>query len=124
MTWKKRAIGVKIISIAAIFYGVLDIAQFFMPVISNNRIEYSIPITGLLFLISGIGTLLKKEWGRKGMIFSFFVVIFQSIIGIIYDFPLNIIFHSIVIVISGLVIFFFMRYSFYFTTQEGNGDRT
>jgi hypothetical protein len=111
MTGEKRAIGVKIISIAAIFYGVLDIAQLFMPLRSNGRIEYSIPITGLLFLISGIGTLAKKEWGRKGMIFSCCVVIFQSVIGIIYDFPLNIIPHSIFIVISGLIICFFIRKS-------------
>jgi hypothetical protein len=111
MTGEKRAIGVKVISIAAILYGVLDMAQLFMPVISNDRIEYSIPITGLLFLISGVGTLIKKEWGRKGMIFACFVVIAQSVIGIIYDFPLNIIFHSISIVIPGLVICFFMRKS-------------
>lgn len=107
---QKRPVGVTIISIAAIIYGVLDIGQLFVPVITEERIEYSVPFLGILLLLFGIGTLALKEWARVGMIFGCALAIFQLALGIFSGrLPLEICFSLIFIILFGLVIFYFTR---------------
>lgn len=107
---QKRPVGVTIISIAAIIYGVLDIGQLFVPVITEERIEYSVPFLGILLLLFGIGTLALKEWARVGMIFGCVLAIFQLALGIFSGrLPLEICFSLIFIILFGLVIFYFTR---------------
>jgi len=112
---QKRPIGVTIVSIAAIIYGVLDIGALFMPIITEEIIEYSIPILGILFLLFGIGTLALKEWARIGMIFGCMLAILQSALSIfspvaLYDrLPVAIFLNVVFIILFGLVIFYFTR---------------
>lgn len=105
--YQKRPTGVTIISIATIIYGVLDICQLFMPIITEERIEYSIPITGILLSLFGIGTLALKEWARIGMIFGCMLAIFQSLLGIYYErLPVAFILNILFIILFGAWSFF------------------
>jgi hypothetical protein len=107
-TQKKRPLGVSVISVSVITYGVLDIVQLFMPIRTETTIEYSFPILGILFIINGIGIFASIEWARKGMIIACCLAIIMSVQTITQPFPLNVV-SLLSIIIFGLIVFYLMR---------------
>lgn len=108
----KRPTGVIIISIVTIVYGLLDIGDFlfFQPVVTEKRIEYSIPFLGIIFLISGVGALASKPWARVGIIIGCMLATFYSVQDIYYGgLPAGIFTHVVFIILYALVIFYLTR---------------
>ena len=107
---RKRSIGLIIICLAAILYGILDIGQVFMPTVTGDRVEYSIPLIGALLLAFSIGTLAMKDWARRLMIFACMYAIFETGRGLFYDTQAVMVILSVIfIVLFVLVIFYLTR---------------
>jgi len=109
---RKRPVEATIISIVAIIYGVLEIVEFLFisPVITEKKIIYTIPFLGTIFLLSGVGTLALKEFGRMGMIIGCMIAIFYSGQAIYRGgLPEGIFLHVVFIIVYVLVIFYFTR---------------
>jgi len=105
----KRPIGVTILSIFGILYGLLDIGQLFMPEVNDKSVIYSVHGSGIVLLVSGIGSLVLKKWVRFGMILGCILAIFPSIMAMIDN--ESILGNTISVIIFGSVCYYFTRSS-------------
>ena len=107
----RKPIGLYIIPILLIIYGIFDVGQTFFLIKIGDSIEYSLPIIGILFLVNGFGLLLLKKWARSGVIFSCIVTIVISIPPFINN-PNH---QNFILLINGTFIVLFGLVAFYFT---------
>lgn len=102
---------IKAISVFFIIYGILDIGEFLMPVETETTVEYSLPFLGIVLLVSGVGMLLSKEWGRKVAAFGCIYAVIISILGLRNSSDSELLIGIIFICLFGLILWYLTRSS-------------